>query len=568
MLALTNARDFLHDLRHERGARCLRERRPDKLHIGFELRSRRRRRRGKQLHRGQRTRRPLWDLYGAMTYDPAADRVLTTGNFNVIATDVKTGNRTELVAKGSGEWPSYPRGLVFDAARNRLLTSTAMGSAIWSIDLATGARTLFSDATHGSGPPLTNIYGLDLDAANGRVLGGADRALLSIDLITGDRTAISSETVGSGPVTYANWPTYDAATNRFYTLGFTGELTEVTPAGVRTLLSDGKAVGSGPTALAPLGLSFHAGALWSTDTWLDAAIRVDPATGARSVASGYSIGSGTIFANGRGAHYDAAGKRVLGWDPGLAQLIAVSLVDGARTILSGATIGNGPAPNGAWDMVVTAGKAFLANNTEIRAIDLASGDRSIVSSSMVGQGPALMPSFGPQDSITSDLSGQTLWVLNNKRLLRVDVATGDRTLVADDAGTGTGPPMADSQDLLYDGSRLLLIGYDAVLALDPLTSNRIYLSGGGIGAGPALSLSRFGALEKGRLLVTTDTGTTVTSVDLATGNRATFPITAPLLRGIASYTTDGAGMGYVFEGSHNALVAADPVTGEAVILSK
>jgi len=510
---------------------------------------------------------PLWDLHGAMTYDAAADRVLTTSVNNVIATDVGTGNRTELVAKGSGEWPSYPGGLVFDAAQNRLLT-TSMGTSIWSIDLTTGARAIFSDVDHGSGPPLTNARGMELDAQNGRVLVGADRALVSISLTTGDRTVISSETVGSGPATYVSWPSYDAATNRFFTLGFTGELAEVTPAGARTLLSDGKAIGSGPTALAPLGLSFHAGALYALDTWLDAAIRIDTATGARDIVSGYPIGSGPVFASGRGATYDAAGKRVLGYDPGQGQLFAVSLVDGARTILSGATMGNGPAPTGAFDMVLAGGKAFLVNQFDVRAIDLASGDRSIVSSNMVGQGPTFNPFGGVQENIVSDPAGQTLWVLHDKRLLRIDVATGNRTLVADDAGAGTGPAMGNSQDLIYADSRLLLVGYDSVLSLDPLTGNRSYLSGGGVGEGQALSFARYGVLENGRLLVTPELGNTVTSINLATGNRTPFPITSPLLRGIGSYVTDGAGLGFVFEGSNSALLAVDPVTGEAVILSK
>jgi hypothetical protein len=507
----------------------------------------------------------LSSVVDGLAYDPALDRVLTVSATDVIAIDVATGDRSALVlaSAGSGGWPAVRRGLVWDAAANRVLVSGLF--SVWAIDLTSGDRTIFSDDVTGTGPSLSNPYGMEIDPPNGRVLVASGFDLVSIDLATSNRTIISGQFVGSGPSTLVNWVTYDATADLHYSSSFVGELLSITPAGTRTLISDAMSAGSGPVMRFPVGLAFDDDTLYTADAALDAVGVIDPVTGARSIISGYAIGSGPTFLGGLGAHHDATGARVLGYDNGVPQLVAVGVHDGARAILSSATIGNGPPLVVALDMAVVGTTAFVLGIDDIRAIDLLTGDRSIVSSSTVGTGPLLQPAF--QAALTSDLTGQLLWVLNDGRLLAVDVATGNRTALADDS-TGTGPAISPCHDVVYDATRLLLVQFDAVLDLDPVTGNRVYLSGGGAGAGPALSFARFAAHDGHRLLVTSDFNKLVGAVDLLTGNRNQFDIGASPLRAVVGWASDGVGIGYAFDATHNALLAVDTATTQAVIISK
>lgn len=94
----------------------------------------------------------------------------------------------------------------------------ADSNSILAVDLATGARTLVTSSTLGSGPILNNISGICAENSNNLlVVDQADGSgpivgrLMRINILTGDRSVVSQENVQSGP-----WPGFcnDLATNQ------------------------------------------------------------------------------------------------------------------------------------------------------------------------------------------------------------------------------------------------------------------------------------------------------------------------------------------------------------------
>lgn len=85
--------------------------------------------------------------------------------------------------------------------KSRVLISDLDLDAVVSVDLATGDRSIVSDASNGSGPNLDSPYDLALDSGNNRILlTDIDlNAVVSVDLATGDRSIVSDDMVGSGP---------------------------------------------------------------------------------------------------------------------------------------------------------------------------------------------------------------------------------------------------------------------------------------------------------------------------------------------------------------------------------
>ncbi len=129
----------------------------------------------------------------------------TQTNAKLFAVDMTTGNRTLLSdsTKGTGPTLRTVRAIVVDKDNNRLLAANDEfgGDFIFSVDFATGNRTIFSGAGVGSGIDFSVPSSMVLDIANNRLL-VADQlahAIIAVDLTTGDRTEFSGANTGSGP---------------------------------------------------------------------------------------------------------------------------------------------------------------------------------------------------------------------------------------------------------------------------------------------------------------------------------------------------------------------------------
>jgi hypothetical protein len=109
-----------------------------------------------------------------------------------------------------------------------------------------------------------------------------------------------------------------------------------------------------------------------------------------------------------------------------------------------------------------------------------------------------------------------------KAVFRVDLVSGDRTIIADDV-QGSGPlwttigPIAWAGGALYVGD---LAGVGQIIRVDPATRARTLVSAPGVGTGPSLpSLNQLVAEPAGSLLYNQYGSLTVGRIDLETGDR-------------------------------------------------
>lgn len=168
-------------------------------------------------------------------------------------------------------------------------------------------------------------------------------------------------------------------------------------------------------------------------------------------------------------------------------------------------------------------RAFTAQSGVIVEHDLITGQRRIASSSL-----SLVPSVGSGPRFDTFINGiewdatmNRLLVLDNRQLLSVDVAVGDRTLIAD-ASTGSGdwPTLSiDRGDLAVDGDRVLVGGQGNVFAIALSTGDRTELSGYNIGAGDSLGIIDGIIHDATNNRAYVDSAGEIVQVDLSNGNR-------------------------------------------------
>lgn len=241
------------------------------------------------------------------------------------------------------------------------------------------------------------------------------------------------------------------------------------------------------------------------DSNSDALIRVDPATGDRTVISGCAdatcttlVGTGTGFSFPRGIVFEADGQ-ILVCDGDLTDLTNLKTIfridpsTGDRTVVSssltGSERGTGPAFDTLFDVILAENGDIFAADTEIDTIfrvDPVSGDRTILASNLVGTGATL--SF-PGDMVL-DADGNILVTEGtNSQVLRIDPANGNRTIVSSSSvGTGSINFSNLGGITLEDDGGILVVdqGAIAVIAVDPVTGDRSEISGPLVGDGPDL----------------------------------------------------------------------------------
>lgn len=184
-----------------------------------------------------------------------------------------------------------PRYIALDAANNRALVLD--GSTLAAINLATGARTILSNADNGSGIELSSQSDLTIDVAGNRVLvADLNRdSVIAVDLVTGMRTVLVDS---STPVEGSDG--FDSP------LGIT-----IDPQNNRIILVD----------------------------WWDRAVNAaDLTTGSRTQLASAS-GANPFFTFGTGSVvYDPKHNRALVIEEYRDAIIAVDLTTGARVIFS------------------------------------------------------------------------------------------------------------------------------------------------------------------------------------------------------------------------------------------
>jgi streptogramin lyase len=282
----------------------------------------------------------------------------------------------------------------------------------------------------------------------------------------------------------------------------------------------------------------------------DALIRVNQTTGDRTVVSGCidvscssQRGTGPDFVFPRGIAVESDGQILVceGFlaDPSNQQsILRVDPATGNRTVVSsslaGSEVGSGPAFDTLFDIIIEADGNILVADTEIDTVfrvDPVTGNRSVLTSNTVGTGPAM--SF-PGDMALEDDGNIVMTEGSNDQVLRVDPVTGNRTLVSS-ATQGTGPIWTNLGGILVEQDGNIVTCDEAgIIRVNPTTGDRFLISEAGIrGTGPDLGTDVFSCDvdSDGNLFAVSGDLNALVGIDPATGDRA-----------IVTSTTVGSGI--------------------------
>ncbi|MEO1233445.1 MAG: hypothetical protein AAFZ18_31575, partial [Myxococcota bacterium] len=444
----------------------------------------------------------VWTFEAALAVD-------TRNTFTVTATDSlsKAGQASFTVEQFSAVAPptetlGSSQGIVFDSVNNTAYVSDEALPGVYAIDLLTGLTRVFSGGTVGTGPAFDPELegGIALDAANSRLLvtDNGSNAIVAVDLATGNRS-IFSDNSNMGPAVETPFGiVVDGTGNRAFYVDTTqdGVVQVDLTSGDRTLVSSDGTRGTGPDLTSPrdVELDLANARLLVVGTGVDALVAVDLATGDRSILSGGAVGAGAAFNSIRGVTLDAVNNRALVADAGSGSegIVAVDLTTGDRVELSGQTVGTtvdvgadfdstrGVVIDAARSRLIAVDDALLA----LVAIDPGTGNRTFIAPNVpppprVGSGPDLASLTG----IALDSSTGSLYVADDgiDAILRVDLATGDRTLVANSMSPGTAMVQPRGLGLDAANGRLLVpdndSSLDAVLGIDISSGMGTIISG-------------------------------------------------------------------------------------------
>ena len=484
---------------------------------------------------------------GELAWDAQGGRLLVTNAHpgELHAIDVTTGDRSVLVGPGVGTGPplDYCWALELDPTGPRAWvlrgssSSSSQGEGqILEVDLTTGDRTVVASEDDGA-QPWPFIFGTLELTPDGEHLAFADDWTVSqVELATGAQSTLSDASPGFGG--RWGWLTigglaFDAAGRGWVSSWLDGVVYTLDPvSGVHAPLIESPLRST--AGYVDLEVDQRRGRLLALDDYNAAVLGVPHDGSAVEVVARNSIGGGYSLGK-RKTHALAPEGDARVWllDTVRAEVVSVDLADGQRTLVSGPDLGAGTALELPGDAVFDdsgAASRLLVLDGALSAllgVDPVSGDRTVLSGQGVGAGVPFSLDAQTWDLKVDRLDG-TAYVLDfggglyERRLVAVDLATGDRTLVSGD-GVGSGPLLIFGNDMVLDGQggRALVAGNSEVFAVDLASGARSELSGPNAGAGPALSgveCLAWDAQEQ-RLLVVGGNGS-VFDVDPATGDRA------------------------------------------------
>ena len=350
------------------------------------------------------------------------------------------------------------------------------GDDIVSVDPATGNRTIVSGASRGSGEQLGavgfSIVGTDLYVANESLYD-----IVKVDTLTGNRTVVSSASVGTGPGLTGQSIPFDVELDHSGNLlaivvyannssSSTAILSIDPSTGNRTLLS-GLGVGTGPDlpegfagvlAVAADGTLYTNHDVAASFTFQGPVLRIDPATGNRTIVSDATHGTGPLFA------------------PTPALMVVPNVPEPSTIVLA------------------VLGVAMLMVRRCRRSASLA-----VVLIAALAAAPSIQAAgLAPGDIVVG-----AAFTDSDFGLMLVDPVTGNRTILSDNTH-GTGPVLSEVSGITFASDGSLLVG-DAVaqqlVRIDPITGNRTVISSGSIGTGPTNGF--YGARQFGSELVLT-----------------------------------------------------------------
>ncbi len=466
--------------------------------------------------------------------DTANNRIFVSDQSSgaVFAVDLTSGARSAVV--GTGPVLGIPSGLELDAVNNRILLVDRGLDALIAVDLANGNRSILSNDSTGTGDNFDTPEDLVIDNANNRALVTDHLKLFAVDLTTGNRTVLDEVSVSGTITNFLTGIELDASNDRVLAVdrGVGRIASFELVSGSRSTVSD-SAVGTGD----PLG-SIQATIYDSSENRLltltsgfDRLISIDSETGVRKLLSSDTAG-GTNFGTPTDLVLDTTANRVLAVDTTFSLLGAIDLTTGVRSTVSHASTGSGVnlgSPVGV-ELDSAANRALIIDSLNsvraLIAVDLATGNRSVISNDATGSGPAF--SQNPAD-IATDLSANRVLVSELATLLAVDLTTGDRSIISD-AANGTGTDFDRLRGIALDTANNQLIaanvklvgsGEPSVFTVNLSTGDRSVLSDNS-NSGPVLFFPNHVMLDRAhnRIFVSDLQTDQIIVIDLSTGQRA------------------------------------------------
>jgi hypothetical protein len=317
-----------------------------------------------------------------------------------------------------------------------------------------------------------------------------------------------------------------------------------------------------------------------------------------TTAGGEAAGSGPRLVCPNAIVVEPSGTLVVADCQGV--LFRIDPVTGDRTISSGDGIGAGPDFQQIEDVALDPSGAFLvpdARHQGIIHVDPVSGDRVMVTDDATGSGrhfchPVAAVAESAATLIVGDTCMQCFCIAGCcvdafQALVRVDAATGDRTLLSGDGwlnrSAGRGPRFKKVADVAREAHGTLVVaGKDTVFRVDPATGARRVVTGPRRGSGPPLVDVLAIAVQGDGSLFVADRGasfleSTVIRVDPVSGNRTL--VTGPS-RGSGLPIAIPEGLAVEADGSlvvvdsydrgdrFAAVIRIDPFTGDRTVVSQ
>ncbi len=280
---------------------------------------------------------------------------------------------------------------------------------------------------------------------------------------------------------------------------------------------------------------------------------IDPKTGNRTVLSDNTHGTGTPFANVSSASIAPNGD-LLVTDVGISN---TGLIPGDVYILPT------PAPPRVFRVDPNTGDRTVISQTG--GTLAGPGDSTTtfptIGSGPVLNGPMLARQFG-NEILVSDSGQYGTAGANLGTIFAIDPMTGNRIVVSGGGSVGSGPAMPLPGDIRLTGNTTFVTdGAEGLLKIDLSTGNRTLVSGAGAGAGPSfLSAGQTGIL--GGQVVTYGhgagygiSGYGVYAIDPTTGNRS---IISSSTLGTGPYNSQQAFAGLAVEAGGTILSTAGP----------
>lgn len=474
-----------------------------------------------------------------MVFDETSNQLFLSvyPNGRLVSIDIDSGHQKHLYNPFDGLETPFQLGQIdYDENNNRIFVAGSIFSTLYEVDLASKVRTKITDDIQNLNSFDVRVTGVTFDPDANRVLlvdSAFNSQILSTNLTTGVVTKLSGEFVGTGKLLISPGSgSLDQINNRLILQDRAGINSVDLSTGDRTLLSPSDEYPAFSfSSRNGVVLAQDNKTAYMTDYVEESVYRVDVTTGERELISGLEKGEGIKMEKPKGISIDESNNRLFVLNQTGHPVISVDLESGDRTPIGKIRSLNGPEFDSVRSPILDKKNNRLLvvaqSGEAVFEVNLNSGKRSVVSSSEIGTGPR----FGLVTRAALDSRRNALYLTDYSegRIFKVDLLTGDREVISASLVNSSNETIGEGEDfnnpfsIALDDSnnRLLVSDLKKILSVDLETGNRRIVSSENIGTGTlfkrpdALSIDS----SNSRLIVTDLELDTLIEVDLTTGDR-------------------------------------------------